>query len=264
MSYAAPVGYAHATFRAPTGANGIYHAFGFYEAPAAQKAATQAAATQTLGSANNAYGARAFLVASAAGTASGGTTGVGRITVTGTSVSSAGVRSAGDSEVLVADSSTLAANQYVQTTKYWIGTVTYTLSQTGDRTAYALTFNYGFAKYFEFVDKYVQLQRFEATGRAGATDTGFNVQLLLHNGTGWTFSAAAFVPGGTVICSMNADYVTEKNITNGIRFGYERYNLTTLINGSLGSQGIVARITTSVNSSVDTMDMRVAWVPYPY
>lgn len=252
-------GYAHATFRSPTGSSGIFHAFGYYQAPTAHKAATQAEATQTLGTANNPYGAKAFIVAGGAGSASGGTTGVGKITVTGTSVTDEGVRTSSDSEILVADTSALAANQYVETSKYWVGTVTFTLGKTGDRTAYALNFNYGFAKYYEFNDTDVILNHIEATGRGGATDTGFNVEFLRHDGAGWTYSAAAFVPGGTVIAALATDYGAERSLANNIRFGWERYGLSERILGATSHQGIVARITTTANNAVETMDMRITW-----
>lgn len=181
------------------------------------------------------------------------------MTVTGTSVTGEGVRTAGDSEILVSDTSALVANQYVETSKYWIGQVTYTLGQTGDRTAYALSFNYGFAKYFEFNDTDVILDHFEATGRGGATDNNFNVELLKHDGTGWTYSAAAFVPGGTVICALATDYGTEHTLANGVRFGYERYGLATRVNGSTSHHGVVVRITTGSNNAVETMDMRMTY-----
>lgn len=252
----API-HAHATFKSPAGASGRFHCFGYYFAPAASKAATQAAATQTHGTANVAYGAKAFLVAAGAGTASGGTTGVGKITVSGTSVSDTGVRVQGDTEIIVPDTSVLTANQYVESTKYWVGQVTFTLGQTGDRTAYALTFNYGFAKYFEFSERNVVIHRFEATGRAGAADTGFNIELLRHDGTGWTYSASAFIPGGTVIASMATDYGPEKNLANGERFAWERYNVDAAVDGTLGNTGIVVRITTGANNAVESMDCRI-------
>lgn len=249
--------YSHATFRSPSGLAGRYHDFGYYSAPATSKSATQAAATQTWGTANVAYGAKTFIVAAGAGTASGGTTGVGKITVSGTSVSDDGVRVAGDSEVIVADTSALTANQYAESHKYWIGQVTFTLGQTGDRTAYACTFNYGFAKYFEFDERKVVVASIEATGRAGANDTGFNIELLKHDGTGWTYHATAFVPGGAVIAAMATDYVVEKNLSANERFGWERYSLGVVIDGAAGNQGVVVRVTTGANNAVETMDCRI-------
>jgi hypothetical protein len=260
------VGIAHGTFKSPTTSNGIFHAFGFYEAPAAHAALTQASATQTLGSANNAYQSHAFIVASAAGTASDGTTGTAKITITGTSITSAGVRSAGDSEIIVADVTALATNTYIESTKMWIGQVTFTLATTGDRTTFACTFNYGFGSAYHFSEKNVTIQQFECTGRAGASDTGFNIQLLKHSNAGWTYSAAAFIPGGTVLLNMNTDFNTEKNLVNDKQFHYHRKGLTQAINGAttatltVPNEGVVVRITTGANNAVDTCDMRIQYI----
>jgi hypothetical protein len=250
-------GYAHAAFKSPTGSTGIFHAFGYYKAPAGAKAFSQAATTQVYGTANGAYGAKAFVVTAAAGTASGGTTGTAKITVTGTSVSDEGVRTASDSEILLADVTAATANGYYETAKYWIGQVTFTIAATDDRDTFALDANYGFAKYYEFGESKVIINKFEMTGRAGGNDTGFDVQLLKHDGTGWTYSAAAFVPGGTVICSMATDYNTEKNLVSGDRFGYERYHLNTEIDGTVTMRGAVCRITTGANNAVESSDLRM-------
>ena len=245
-----------ATFRSPTAASGTFHTFGFYEAPASHKAFSQAAATQTLGTANNPYGARVFIVAGGAGTASGGTTGTAKITITGTSITSAGVRAAGDSEILVADVTALALNQYVESTKTWIGQVTLTIAATGNHTTFALNANYGYAAPHVFNDQDVIINTFVATGRGGATDTGFNIELLKHDGTGWAYSAAAFKPGGTVICALATDYVTEKNLASNVRFKYKRQGLATTVTGASGD-GVVVRITTSANNAIESSDFRL-------
>jgi hypothetical protein len=252
-------GYISATFKSPPSLFGRYHAFGFYEAPAAASARNQGALTQTLGSANNAYESHVFVVASGAGTASGGTNGVPRLTITGTSFSATtGTRTASDSEVIVSDCTTATTNKYYESAKTWLGQVVLTLSQTGDRTTYAFTFNYGLASVTHFAERSVTLNQVEMTGRAGNADTGFNVQFLLHTpaGAGWAYSAAAFVPGGTVLWNMDADFVTEKNLVNGVRFHYHRKGLTQIINGA-ADEGFVARITTGSENSVESSDLRV-------
>ena len=251
--------YVHATFRSPTGATGIFHAFGYYTAPAASTARNQGAPSQTSGTANNAYGAKAFSVASGAGTASGGTKGVPVLTVHGTSFNPAtGVRSAADSEVLVADATAEGLNSYHETTKFWIGQVTYTLTQNGDRVNFAFTFNYGFGVPAYFNSTNVTLERLTCTGRAGANDAGFNIQVLKHttNGVGWTYSAAAFVPGGTVLWALATDYVNERNLVNTVRWRWSLSALSTVINGASG-EGIVFRITTTQNSAIESSDFRI-------
>lgn len=251
-----------ATFKSPTGASGVFHAFGFYEAPAADANLTQASTTQTMGSANNAYSAHAFIVSKQAGTTDAGTV---SLVVSGTSITSGGVRAAADSETIVADITALGANTYIESTKMWLGQITYTLTPAGGATTYALDFNYGLASTCHFWEKKVTIRQFEATGRAGANDTGFNIQLLKHSSTGWTYSAAAFVAGGTVLLDMNTDYNTEKNLVSGKRFHYHRKGLTTIINGAAAAtltapnEGIVVRITTGANNAVESMDMRILY-----
>lgn len=261
MSYL-PRNHVHATFKSPSGGSGVFHAFGFYDAPAADANLTQASTTVTHGSANGAYAAHAFLVSAAAGTTDAGTVSV---VVTGTSITSGGIRAAADSETIVADITALGANTYIESTKMWIGTITYTLTGAGGATTYALDFNYGFASVCHFWEKKVTIRQFEATGRAGAADNGFNVQLLKHSSVGWTYSAAAFVAGGAVLLDMNTDYNTEKNLISGKRFHYHRKGLTTIINGAAAAtltapnEGVVVRITTGANNAVESMDMRILY-----
>jgi hypothetical protein len=252
-----PPNYVHATFKSPTGASGIFHAFGYYAASATSVALNQGSLTQAYGSANNAYGAKAFAVASGAGTASGGTSGVPTLTVSGTSYNPAtGVRTATDTELLVADATAATTNKFYETTKYWIGAVTFTLATTGNRTSYAFTFNYGLGVALQFNSQDVIIQRVTATGRAGGNDTGFNIQYLKHSPTGWVYAASGFVPGGTVLWDMNVDYVTEKNLVNGVRWRWTRSNLTQAILGRSG-EGIVVRITTSANNAIESSDYRI-------
>jgi hypothetical protein len=260
----------NATFKSPGGSSGNFHCFGFYEAPAAHKVFTNAAATQTLGTANVPYSAHVFLVAKETPAApSGGSTGTAKITVTGTSITDNGVRTGADSEIIVADITTLTANKYVQTQKCWIGQVTITIAATGNHTTFSATCNYGLAAPYIFNEEKVQIYSFEATGRGGAADTGFNVELLKHSSTGWVYSAAAFIPGGTVICSLSADLITEKNLANGIRFKYFRDDLDYEIDGTYegenygshtNSEGVVVRITTSQNNAIESSDYRINFI----
>jgi hypothetical protein len=258
---------AHATFKSPASATGLFHTFGFYEAPAAHKVFTNAATTQTLGTANVPYHAHAFLVAKETPAApSGGSTGTAKITVTGTSVTDNGTRTASDSEILVADITTLTANKYVQTQKSWVGQVTFTIAATGNHTTFSCTANYGYASPFIFNESAVTIVGFEATGRGGAADNGFNIELLKHSTVGWVYSAGAFVPGGTVLYSLLTDMVTERNLANGIRFKYFRDDPEYAIDGTytgenygshLNSEGVVVRITTTANNAVESSDFRL-------
>ena len=239
------------SFRSPIGGSGTYYASGYYFAPAADANLTQASTTQTYGSANSGYGAHAFLVAAAAGTKNAGSV---SIVVSGTSITNDGTRTAADSETIVADITAMATNSYYQTDKRWIGTITYTLTAVGAAT-YAADFNYGFAIYDSVDERNHTIKLIEVMGRAGANDSGFDIQLLHHKTTGWTYSAAAFVPGSTILCSWATDYNTEKNLVSGEGFKYER-ELSQQIDGTTG-EGTVVKIITSANNAVEFMDISI-------
>lgn len=255
---------AHASFRSPTGSSGTFHIFGYFEAPATHAALTQANLTQTCGTANNPYTAYAFLVAKEAGAATGGA-GAVAIKVSGTSYEpSTGARTTSDTETLVADVTAMTANKYIQGTKHWIGQVTYTIDPgaTG-HTAYSATFNYGLVHSFHMWDNNITLNAFDATGRAGATDTGFDLEVMLvkPNSTQWAYSAAAFVPGPTsteLLFKATTVYSTESDLANGKRFFFERDSLSQAVNG-YSDEGIVVRITTGANNAVESMDMRLLY-----
>jgi len=214
---------------------------GFYNAPAADVTLTiGGSVTQTYGTVEDCVAAHAFCVASGAG----GTDLV--LTVSGISITDAGVKNGADSEVIVADTDAASANQYFETSKKWLGRVTYTL--TG--AAGAFTFNYGFCKYEDFGNRDFTITDFEVTGHGGATETGLDIQLLKHSSSGWTYSAAAFVPGGTSIVDLNTDHGTDGNdLSNNMDFAYKRASLSEAISGS-GSEGLVIRMDTAVNNSV--------------
>jgi hypothetical protein len=237
-------------FASPFGTSGQFYAGGWYEAPAADTTITQAAATQTLGGANLAHGAHAFLVASGAGTATGGT-GAVEIEVSGTSITDAGVRTPADTEVIVADVTALSTDQYAETSKKWLGQVTYTIKPASGstQTTYSATFNYGLAKYEDWGNNDFTVTDFEITGLAGANDTGFDVELLHHTSTGWTYSAGAFVPGNGAIAQMTTDYGAESNLSSNDQFAYKRAGLNTDVSGSV-DEGVLVRITTTSNASV--------------
>lgn len=236
-------------------ASGRYYAAGFYEAPAADANLSELGGTQTLGGVNGAVGAHAFLVAAAAGTAGAGT-GVVEIEVSGTSIDDDGNRTPTDTEVLVADVTTLGANDYVQTTRKWIGQVTYTLQPTGTIATYALDFNYGFAKYENLWKRDFTIAALDVTGYATATDANFDLQLFLHSATGWTYSAAAFIPGGTVVADLQTDYNTEFSLIAGEPFAWRRENLSQAIDGD-GVEGFVLCATTSVNGALEMANFNV-------
>tara|TARA_R110000803_G_scaffold210147_3_gene281231 strand:+ start:6632 stop:7477 length:846 start_codon:yes stop_codon:yes gene_type:complete len=255
------------TFQSFSGSSGTNYVGGFYDLQAADENLTQAALTGTYGTANISYAAHAILVAGGVGSVAGGTTGTGLITVSGTSITDAGVRTTSDTEVIISDvtsSGLMAANTYHETVKKWIGTVTYTLSQDGDRTTYNANFNVGLAKYDDIYNRDFNITGFEVVGLGGATDTSFNVALETHSPNNWTYHATAFsFPTGNDIVNMNTDHVTETDLANGVGFSYRRIGLSTIILGSAAApttsspNGFLIRVTTGANASVQDMSCHV-------
>jgi hypothetical protein len=222
------------------GSNDTFYAAGFYEAPVADVTLTiGGTVTQTLGTASKAEGAHAFCVASGAG----GTDLV--LTVSGTSITDGGVRTTSDSEVIVADTDQATTDQYFETTKKWLGQITYTLTGTSG----SFTFNYGFAKYEDFGNRDFTATDFEIVGLCNLAANDLNVELLHHQSTGWTYHATAFVPGSTAICDMATDYSTDQDIEASEYFAYKRSNLSTDVDGS-GSEGVLVRMDESTNNSI--------------
>jgi hypothetical protein len=240
------------SFVSPAGSSGTFYAAGFYTAPATHAALTNAAPTVAIGTANTPHGAHMFLVAKQAGTANAGTV---SIVLSGTSITDEGVRVGADSEMLVGNITTMGVNQYYQTTKRWLGTVTYTLTPAGGATVYAATFNYGKAVYDDVDKRKFSIKEIEVFGRAGASDTGFDVQLLHHSSTGWTYSAAAFVPGASATVSLVSDYATDNDLVSNERFHWDR-EVNTPIDGTNG-EGFLFRIITTANKAVEFMDISV-------
>ncbi len=119
--------------------------------------------------------------------------------VSGTSIDDEGNRNAGDSETVLADITAAGTNGYHETIKKWLGTITFTLTETvGDPTAYTINFNYGYSKYEDFGNQSFSISGLQVTGEAGAADTGFNMILYHHSTSGWAYLASNFVPGGTI------------------------------------------------------------------
>jgi hypothetical protein len=134
---------------------------------------------------------------------------------------------------------------YYETTKKWLGQITYTL--TGTTGSY--TFNYGFAKYEDFGNRDFTVSDFEIVGLAGATASSLDVELLHHQATGWTYHATAFVPGSSTICDMATDYSGDTSLVSDEYFAYKRASLSTVVDGS-GSEGVLVRMTQTTNNAI--------------
>lgn len=245
------------SFSSFTGSSGVLYSAGFYDAATADANLTQASTTQTYGTALESRAAHAFIVAGAAGTASGGS-GAVTITVTGISIDDSGTRNGSDSETIVADITAMSTDEYIESTKKWLGQVTFTLDvgATG-HTAYAADFNYGLSKYEDMGNRDFKVTDFEVVGVGGAAEANFDIELCTHTSSGWTYAATGFVPGnGQPVCQLTTDHSTDDQLASGTAFAYKRAGLGTTLTGS-GSEGVLIRITTTSNSAVEYMDAHI-------
>jgi len=217
---------------------------GWYLAPAADTDRTNAAPTQTYGDANATYAAHAFIVASGVGTTDGSTL---VLTVSGTSITDSGGRTANDNEVIVADCTSATLDTYFETTKKWLGTVTFTL--TSDGATFNFTFNYGLCKYEDFGNRTFKVTDFEGTGLATATDSDFDIVLYHHTSADWTYHATAFVPGGETFGQLTTLHGAESDLSNGEPFAFKIAGINHVVYGA-ASEGIVIKVvTTAVKAS---------------
>jgi hypothetical protein len=174
------------------------------------------------------------------------------LTASGTSYSNAGVRVPADSEVLYTGPvAGLTLNDYLQTTKKFVGEVTLTL--TSDGVNFTLDFNYGLVSSYDHNDSDFTVDWVSFSGEGEENDSGFNIEVIKHVTTGHTYSAAAFDPVINVIASSAADLVTEKNLVAGEEFAWKHNGLAAAVTGT-GPEGLMIRVTTSVADSVTFMN----------
>ena len=236
---------------------GTYYVGGFYEAPAADVTLNQASLTQTLGSVGNAYAAHAFIVAGDVGAVDAGQVG---IRVIGNSITDSGINTAVDTAVVTDDITTLATDGYLETPEKWLGQITFELYEvSGTPTAYSLDFNYGYAKYEDFGNVDFSVTKIEAVGLAGATDANFDMTLLHHMTTGWTYSAAAFSPGSDVIADWSDIMGPNDNLVNTKSFAWKVTPINEFIHGD-EHEGIIVRIVCGTNNSVEDVDVHIIGV----
>jgi hypothetical protein len=239
------------TFASRSATSGEYYQAGFYEAATADANLTNASTTVVYGTANSPHPAHAFIVSAGDGASDGSDL---VLTVSGTSITDAGVRTPGDSQVIVADAlvSGCPVDTYLETSKKWLGAITFTLSSSGG-AAFAFSFNYGLAKYEDFNNVDSTLRGLECVGLADANDPGFNIQLYVHNDIGWTYAATGFVSGNTPILDMNVIHGTENDVKSGEHFAFKRTGLSNSV-ASSSSEGLIIKVTTTVNNSISYMD----------
>lgn len=222
------------TFISPAGSTGTFYYGGFYFFHSTSF--TPAGGTN-VGSANSAYAAHAIVVLGASSSDM-------VVRVTGTSINDSATRTTSDTEDI--DTSGGSAGDYFETSKKWIGQVSYTLqSGTG------VSIDAGFSKYWDNNNTNFTVKGLEVTWVAGATDTGINIELLHHKATGWTYSGGGGTPTTpTALAALTTDHVTEDDAIDAEPGAWKRSNLSVGVNGA-GSEGIMWRITTTVNKAFE-------------
>jgi hypothetical protein len=221
-------------FDSPAGTTGTFYFGGFY---LFHTTSFTPAGGTAIGTANSSYAAHALVVLGASSTDM-------VIRVTGTSITDAGVRVASDTQDI--DTSGGSAGDYFETSKKWLGQITYSLqSGTG------VTIDAGFAKYWDNNNSDFIVTGFDITWVGGANDAGANIELCHHRPVGWTYSGGGGTPTlPPATAAMATDYGAESDVKNNEPGAYKRANLGEAVNGS-GSEGVMWRITTTTNKTFE-------------
>ncbi len=234
--------------------SGVYYVAGFYDWVATDITLTQASLTQTLGTSGRTYAAHVGIVPDGAGTVDTGQVG---LRVTGTLDSETSTQTAAQTQVITDDITTLTVDVMAETVGKFSGQVTLELYVvSGAPTTYSLTFNYGWSKYEDFQNKDFTVAAIEAVWLAAATDAAFDIELMDHKPTGWTYAAAGFSPGNTVIASRLSDQQIESSTVNGENGAWKHIDLDTFIEGS-GSEGSIVRVTTGQNNTAQQLNINL-------
>lgn len=233
---------------------GTYYRGGYYFSSVSAAQLDEVSTSVTFGNVNVAYSGHAFAVSGGNGVVVGG--GQVGLRVTGNTIDDNGNRVAGDADTIITDITSTSVNEYFEAVKF-ISQPTFELIViSGTPTSYSLDFNYGLAKYDDFENSDFYLRGIEVVGLAGVNDNLFNIELLKHSATGWTYSLAAFEAGNGAIAEWNTDLAPDDNIRSGQPFAWKRTNLSDFIEGT-GSEGYVIRITATATSSVSFMDIHI-------
>lgn len=206
---------------------------GFYELMSGE---WTAAGAQAVGAVDNGYSAHALLVMGAPHTDNDMV-----VRVTGASVTDAGTVTVGDHELL--DTTGAALNQYFETSKRWVGEVAYS-----KESGTASSSNLGLCRYYNHRGEAFTVDGFEITGRAANNDNDFNMHLIHHKATGWTFNAGSVATPPTS-ASFVADLGAGSELNSGQPFAWERSGMARPVDGSAG-EGIILRVTTTVAAAI--------------
>jgi hypothetical protein len=234
---------------------GTFYGAGHYQVSATDANLNQGTPTITLGAVNETNAAHVFIVSGGNGSTDAGDL---VLTVSGISITDAGVRNDADSEVIVADATTgHQINTYAETTKKWLGQVTYTLTSSVGPN-FSFDFNYGFAKYDDMNNEDFTVLGMECTWLAGAADTGIDIALLHHNGVGWTYAATGFVAQQNDLTRLSTIHGVNDTQANGGEYAFKISNLTTDVAGN-DSEGVMIEFVTTANNALEFMNCHIVY-----
>lgn len=238
--------------------NGIgadtYYVAGSYDGPTDDANLTQVSPSVSFGTANNAYGAHAYIVAGGAGSVDAGQVGV---YVIGTTQNDVTGKIDLDTAIITDDITSLSLNEYLETPEKFDSTAVwefYTVS--GSPATYSLDFNYGYAKYEDFGNVDFTVTGFEVTGLGGATDVSFDLTFLHHSSVGWIYAATGFIPGNTVIADWSDKKAPSDNIINNLNFACKWSELNYFVNGD-SDEGVIVRIVTGQPNTIQSMSLHL-------
>ena len=109
------------------------------------------------------------------------------------------------------------------------------------------------------VELYFTVKSFECVWLGGANDSSFDVALLHHKATGWTYAATGFVPGNSAICRRTVDQAIEADVKSGEHGAYKRISLDTFVDGD-ALEGVIIEVTTGAAGTIQTMDLHISGV----
>jgi hypothetical protein len=238
--------------------SGTYQKAGFYDFNDTSITLNQGNLTDVYGVAGRGRDAHAGIVPSGAGTVDTGQVG---LRVSGIRDYENGTpQASGRLGIITEDITTLTADEYFETSEKFSGEITFELYVvSGSPTAYALTFNFGFAKYDDMQDRDYTITGFECVWQGNSNDSTLDIALLKHTNTGWTYAASGFAAGNGDICRKSVDMALAGNTNNGMDGAYKRLDLDVFLSGG-GGEGHIIEIITGGTNTVQTMDLHIKGV----
>jgi hypothetical protein len=233
---------------------GTFYVGSNYEWAATSVTLNQASPSQTFGTAGEAKAGHPGVVPQVAGTVDTGQVG---LRVIGTLDQQNGPQLAAQTAIITDDITTLTANELAEAVEHMSGDLLFELYVvSGSPTTYSLTCNYGTSKYVDAQDTTATLVGFDATWIGGANDTAANVTLIKHEVQNWTYAAAGFIPGGSIIATRLVDQAIDGNVANGKNGAWKRTNINEVLS-SVVHEGIVMRVDTTQPNTFQNLSVNI-------